>query len=125
MFRWFNNASNFLLTELDGNPITCLDSLIDALPSLLDNKPVGYRYLELGSSQPKSGILYVDRHFFDTSLYTLHPLSWWERQVLSPPALAPSLETSNDVKPDLDDSCATHNLVMVECHVPISIAVTS
>jgi len=118
--RWFDRHENFLLIQMDGNPITSLTSFIDTLRSLYDNKPVRYRYLELGNSQPKSDIFNVDFHFGPIYLYTRQPFGCWERQILlATPPVAP--ETSTDV--NRNDSWANHNLVMVEWYTPLSIAV--
>ena len=121
MFSWtpsYRSISDFLLTHLNGRPLDSLDTLLEMLPSLLDGERVKYRFLKLGRSESKFGIVQIDRHFSPVFLYSRGSNGLWDRKLIPNPSTVPStIEGSRGLVPE-------NGMVTVHCRYPYRLTVS-
>lgn len=125
MFNWSNTTRNFLVTQLDGREVDSLETFIDIVQSIADAKRVGFRYLNLDAWEEEFGIVEIDHHFFETSLFTRNG-GVWERKILTPNPDAEWPESKTTPERSTEESWEEglrKGLAMIQCRLPYSINV--
>lgn len=125
MFNWSNTTRNFLVTQLDGREVDSLETFIDIVQCIPDAKRVGFRYLNLDAWEEEFGIVEIDHHFFETSLFTRNG-GVWERKILTPNPDAERPESKTTPERSTEESWEEglrNGLAMIQCRLPYSINV--
>jgi hypothetical protein len=119
----FDIPPHFLITQLDGRNVNCLDDLIEILQSVPDGKRVALRYRRVGGGSEAFDVFVVDNHFFPMALFK-RKNGLWERKVLKPhPVTEPELKEL-DIGPELTWKARLRIcLLNVCCRTPYNIQV--
>lgn len=130
IFNWASLNGGFLITQLDGKPLSSLADFRDIYLSLPDRKRVQFRFLTLGDRDAKFGMVEIDHHFYVNAEYGRGVDGGWKRTLLE---LREGVEETGDWRVkraptiDSDDRSSVEilrsSLVMVECRLPYSVDV--
>lgn len=127
MFNWWNTVPPFIITQIDGKELDCLDTLIECLRSTPNGKKVSYKFRQVGGWEEELCLFDMDHQFFGMTFFKRAGETWERTVILPKPTNAPvNLKLTLDIGTEASwQEKLRANLVVIKCRLPYSIQVWS